>query len=217
MLVAGIVLGTSLFAQAPPNFTGTWRLAAGPDGQPGDPAVLTITQTASEVRMGPPWDQSPDGLSIKLDGTESRNTLRGPGTPIEVSSKATLDGPRLVVADTVSNSRGVLTVKSVYALDGDRLTLQVSGTGQNGAPMPARMLAYTRGQDTAPLPLPPPPERSVEPGYTTLFNGRELTDWKIGGPVESFAVDRGAIVAHGAASHLSTTDRFAITRSGTST
>jgi hypothetical protein len=177
LLVASVVLGMSLFAQAPPNFAGTWRLAAGPDSQPGDPAVLTIAQTASEVRIGPLWDQSPDSLSIKLDGTESRNTLRGPGTPIEVSSRATWDGPRLVVADTVSNSRGVLTVKSVYALDGDRLTLQISGIGQNGAPIPARMLAYTKGQESTAAP--------------------------------SSLTARPRI--------FSTTDRFAITRSGTST
>lgn len=153
VLVAGVVLGTALFAQAPSNLTGTWRLTAGPDSQPGDPAVLTITQTASEIRIGPISDQNPDSVSIKLDGTESRNTLRGPGTPVESVARATWDGPRLVISDTLSTSRGVLTLKSVYARDGDRLTLQVNGTSQNGTPIPTRVLAYTRGQDA---PLPPP-------------------------------------------------------------
>lgn len=51
-------------------------------------------------------------------------------------------------------------------------------------------------------PLPAPPTRSVERGYTSLFNGKDLTGWKVGGPVESFSVEAGAIVAHGAASHL---------------
>lgn len=201
VLVAGVVLGTALFAQAPSNLTGTWRLTAGPNSQPGDPAVLTITQTAGEIRIGPISDQNPDSVSIKLDGTESRNTLRGPGAPVESLSRATWDGPRLVISDTLSTSRGVLTLKSVYALEGDRLTLQVNGTSQNGTPIPTRVLAYTRGQD-APLPPPPAPARTIESGYTTLFNGKDLTDWKVGGPVESFTVDQGAIVAHGAASHL---------------
>ena len=51
-------------------------------------------------------------------------------------------------------------------------------------------------------PIPAPPTRSVESGFTNLFNGKDLTGWKIGGPAESFSVDQGAIVAHGPASHL---------------
>jgi 3-keto-disaccharide hydrolase len=41
----------------------------------------------------------------------------------------------------------------------------------------------------------------AEPGFTSLFNGKNLTGWKIGGPAESFRVENGAIVASGAASH----------------
>jgi hypothetical protein len=41
----------------------------------------------------------------------------------------------------------------------------------------------------------------VEPGFTSLFNGKDLTGWKIAGPAESFTVRDGAIVANGAASH----------------
>jgi hypothetical protein len=43
--------------------------------------------------------------------------------------------------------------------------------------------------------------RPVEPGFTSLFNGTDLTGWKIGGPADSFAVKDGAIVASGVASH----------------
>ena len=41
----------------------------------------------------------------------------------------------------------------------------------------------------------------VEPGFTSLFNGKDFTGWKIGGPAESFSIRDGAIVATGAASH----------------
>ena len=41
----------------------------------------------------------------------------------------------------------------------------------------------------------------VEPGFTGLFNGTDLTGWKIAGPLESFSVKDGAIVANGASSH----------------
>ena len=55
-------------------------------------------------------------------------------------------------------------------------------------------------QETTPMPA--PPTRTVESGFTSLFNGKDMTGWKIGGPAESFSVDQGAIVAHGPASHL---------------
>ena len=42
---------------------------------------------------------------------------------------------------------------------------------------------------------------TVEPGFTSLFNGKDFTGWKIGGLAESFKIESGAIVAKGAASH----------------
>lgn len=42
---------------------------------------------------------------------------------------------------------------------------------------------------------------AVESGFTSLFNGKDFTGWKIGGPAESFTIQDGAIVAKGAASH----------------
>jgi 3-keto-disaccharide hydrolase len=42
---------------------------------------------------------------------------------------------------------------------------------------------------------------AVEPGYTSLFNGKDLSGWKIAGPPESFSIQDGAIVANGPASH----------------
>jgi hypothetical protein len=42
---------------------------------------------------------------------------------------------------------------------------------------------------------------AVEPGFTSLFNGTDLTGWKISGSPQSFTVRDGAIVASGPASH----------------
>ena len=47
-------------------------------------------------------------------------------------------------------------------------------------------------QSTAPV---------VEPGFTSLFNGKDFTGWKIAGPAETFTIQDGAIVANGATSH----------------
>jgi hypothetical protein len=46
------------------------------------------------------------------------------------------------------------------------------------------------------------PATTVEPGFTSLFNGKDLTGWKAGGPQESFSVQDGAIVTSGSTSHL---------------
>jgi 3-keto-disaccharide hydrolase len=43
---------------------------------------------------------------------------------------------------------------------------------------------------------------TVEPGFTSLFNGKDLSGWKIIGAKESFTVRDAAIVASGPASHL---------------
>ena len=45
---------------------------------------------------------------------------------------------------------------------------------------------------------------TVEPGYTSLFNGKDLTGWKVGGAEAAFGVVDGAIQANGApnAAHL---------------
>jgi hypothetical protein len=48
---------------------------------------------------------------------------------------------------------------------------------------------------------------AAEPGFTSLFNGKDLTGWRVGG-AESFRVEDGAIVAHGPAGHLFYTGEF---------
>ncbi len=95
-------------------------------------------------------------------------------------------GPLLLVAGVVLGTGLIAQTPSNFSATESPISSQTLPSGQP--------------QENAPLPK--PPVRSVEAGYTNLFNGKDLTDWKIGGPVESFSVDSGAIVAHGAASHL---------------
>jgi len=42
---------------------------------------------------------------------------------------------------------------------------------------------------------------AVEPGFTSLFNGKDFTGWKISGAADTFTIQDGAIVAKGAVSH----------------
>ena len=43
--------------------------------------------------------------------------------------------------------------------------------------------------------------QKVEPGWTSLFNGTDFTDWKISGNAATFTVRDGAIVANGRVAH----------------
>ena len=41
----------------------------------------------------------------------------------------------------------------------------------------------------------------VEPGFTSLFNGKDFTGWKFSGPAEAFKIQDGIIVANGVTCH----------------
>ncbi len=43
--------------------------------------------------------------------------------------------------------------------------------------------------------------QGAEKGFTSLFNGKDLTGWKVNESPDTFAVKEGAIVAHGKRSH----------------
>ena len=43
--------------------------------------------------------------------------------------------------------------------------------------------------------------QALEPGFVSLFNGKDLTGWKPNENVDTFSVKDGAIVAHGPRSH----------------
>lgn len=47
-----------------------------------------------------------------------------------------------------------------------------------------------------------------EAGFTPLFDGKSLVDWKISGNPEAFKVEDGAIVTHGDCSHAFYTGKF---------
>jgi hypothetical protein len=195
-LVAGAVLTIGLAAQAPPNLSGMWRI---PSSVPlvGHPPELTITQTTDTVTMRMP-NRQPETLTFRLDGQESRNQSAGPGAPVETVSRAAWEGAKLVITTTTTMAGGPIASRQVYSLSGDQLVVESSNVGPGGSPasVGSRTSTYGRYQ---PVPLPAPPVRSVEAGFTSLFNGQDLAGWKVGGPAAAFTVAGGAIVATGVA------------------
>ena len=192
ILVAGFAMAVGEASQAPPNFSGTYRPAAGTSSRPGEPWEIAITQTPDTVTIRQPG-VTPDTLSMKLDGSEARAGGAGAaGGGPQVTSRAVWEGPKLVVTGTVTTGRGTTNIRQTYSLDGEKLMLETGATNPDGSAGPPRTATYMKFVVT---PLPAPPARTVEAGYTSLFNGKDLTGWKAGGPAESFTVANGAIVA----------------------
>ena len=201
LATAVVVIGRA--GQAPPNVSGTWRPQNSMGGQV-NPFEFTITQTADSVTIRTPLS-NPESVTLKLNGEESRAEVgggRGGAGPATVTSRAQWEGSKLLVMSAVTGGRGgASSVRQAYSISGDTLTLETSNSLPDGSMTPVRTATYVK---FTPVPLPAPPSRTVESGYVSLFNGKDLTGWKASANPDSFKVENGAIVANavGQPSHL---------------
>lgn len=162
-LVVSMALPAALLAQAKTDFSGTWtfdeaksdpapaRAGGGGGGgggrgggrMGGAPATaMTIKQTGTELSMDRTTAQGAQTVVLKLDGTDSTNTI-GMGA---ATSKAVWDGPRLVVSTTQTmQGRGgemTITSKEIYSVQGNVLTIDTTRTTPAGDQ--TRKLIYTK-------------------------------------------------------------------------
>ena len=200
--VAVVVIGLS--AQAPPNLSGTWR-PQNPNSGQVNPFEFTITQTANSVTIRTPLN-NPESVTFNQNA-ETRIPItggqRGAGGATEMSIASNWEGSKLVVRTALLGGRGGATMSAnqTYSLNGDTLTLETSNSMPDGSMSQVRTVPYVKY--TA-VPMPAPPARTVESGYTSLFTGKDLTGWKASTNPDSFKVENGAIVANavGGPSHL---------------
>ncbi len=201
LATAVVVIGRA--AQAPPNLSGTWRPQNSMGGQV-NPFEFTITQTADSVTIRTPLS-NPESVTLKLNGEETRAQVgggQGGAGAATVAARAQWEGSKLLVMSAVTGGRGgASSARQAYSISGDVLTLETSNSFPDGSMTPVRTAMYVK---YTPVPLPAPPSRTVDSGYVSLFNGKDLTGWKASANPESFKVERGAIVANavGQASHL---------------
>ena len=201
LATAVVVIGRA--AQAPPNLSGTWRPQNSMGGQV-NPFEFTITQTPDSVTIRTPLS-NPESVTLKLNGEETRAQVGGGqgGAPAAtVASRAQWEGSKLLVMSAVTGGRGgASSARQAYSISGDTLTLETSNSFPDGSMTPVRTATYVK---FTPVPLPAPPSRTVEAGYSSLFNGKDLTGWKASANPDSFKVENGAVVANavGQPSHL---------------
>ena len=157
-LTALVALPAASWAQAKPDFSGTWKLdeaksdpapagrgGGGGGGRGGGAAAtsMTIKQTAAQLSIDRVTGQGTQNALYKLDGSESVNKM-GMG---DSTSKASWDGSKLVIATsmTMQGPNGSMSMdsKEVYSLDGGVLTVETSRTTPMGAQN--RRLVYSKG------------------------------------------------------------------------
>ena len=142
-VIAAAILSvaTVAFAQAKPDFSGTWAPdttaapAGGGAGQGGggmrgggmggpmvvkqDATTLTITRTMGENQVV---------QTYKLDGTESENKMMGRGGEVVTKSTAKWDGNKLTITTQRPGQDGAMMSQAqTWSLEGGNLVIESAG------------------------------------------------------------------------------------------
>jgi hypothetical protein len=159
---AAFVLSTTtgLFAQAKPDFSGSWTLdpasapAAGGGGGRGggrgggggagfgqaftakqDANMLTITRTQNDQAVT---------ASYKLDGSESKNTVAGRGGQQEQVSKTMWMGNKLMITTTLNFGGNNIEQTRTLSMEGGNLVIEQSQPGRDGGAPQTQKLVYKK-------------------------------------------------------------------------
>jgi hypothetical protein len=131
------------FAQAKPDFSGTWTLDPEASGAPAGGGggggggrqggalgngPSTVKQTADTLTIERTMGENKVTLTYKLDGTESKNTMMGRGgTPMESVSTAKFDGNKLVITTKQDMGGQMVETTQTWSLAGSVLTVDSTG------------------------------------------------------------------------------------------
>jgi hypothetical protein len=132
-VIAAAILALSAVAWAQkPDFSGTWTVdaasaqAAGGGGALGS-GPATVRQTADALTIERTMGDDKVTLIYKLNGTESRNIVMGPGgQPADSVSTVKWDGPRLTIVTKQEMDGQVTESTQVWTLEGSTLTVETT-------------------------------------------------------------------------------------------
>jgi hypothetical protein len=126
LATAVFAVATLAFAQAKPDFAGTWTpegdAAAAPAGGGGGRGMggpMTVKQTATELTVERTGGRGPSTTTYKLDGSETKITM-GQG---EATASAKWEGSKLVITTKFGENTNTQT----WSLDGGVLTIDRTG------------------------------------------------------------------------------------------
>jgi hypothetical protein len=143
--VAALAVSTLAFAQAKPDFSGTWTLdpeasqmgqggggqgAGRGGGMMGGP--MTVKQTGDTLVVEQVRGENTVTMTYKLDGTQSKNTVPGRGgATSEQVSVAKWSGNTIVITRTQQMGDQSIEITETWAMEGGNLTIASSG-GRGG-------------------------------------------------------------------------------------
>lgn len=154
---------TGLFAQAKPDFSGTWTLdpasapapaagggggggrGGGRGGGAGFGQQFTAKQDASMLMITRMQGDQTVMAMYKLDGSESKNTVNGRGGAQEQVSKATWNGSKLVITTTLDFGGNTVEQKRTLSMEGGNLVIEQSNPGRGGGEPTTTKLVYKKG------------------------------------------------------------------------
>jgi hypothetical protein len=138
-----LVAHAAAYAQARPDFTGTWRFNQAKSSQniAGNtpiiafPSQLVVKQTATELHVdGTSVRQQPTSAVYKLDG--SKASIKAP-SGITETGEVKLEGSNLVITSrrsfTSPLGETVVDFKEVWILNGNALTIEKTRTESGDA------------------------------------------------------------------------------------
>ena len=127
-----LAVGTVAWAQKP-DFSGTWILdqAGAPAGGRGGGALgngpATVKQTADALTIERIMGDAQVTLTYRLDGTESRNMMTGPGgQQADSLSTARWDGSKLTILTKQEMAGQVTESTQVWTVEGRTLTVETT-------------------------------------------------------------------------------------------
>jgi hypothetical protein len=129
---AVLAVATMAFAQAKPDFSGTWTpdvpadAPAGGGGRGGMAVPMTVTQKGDTLTIERTIMDNKVTSSYKLDGTESAFKRMGRGgNEVEVKATAKWDGNKLVITEKAPGRGGEMQeTTQTWSLDGGVLTVE---------------------------------------------------------------------------------------------
>lgn len=142
---AVLSIATMAFAQAKPDFSGTWTpeqaadaAAGGGQGRGGRGMMgpMTVTQSGDTLTIERSMGENKVTQTYKLDGTESENKMMGRGGEMVSKSTAKWDGSKLTITTKQAGQDGTERVSTqTWSLEGGNLVIENTRTGREGSPM----------------------------------------------------------------------------------
>jgi len=139
----GLVIATaSVFAQAKPNFAGTWTLVPAEGGGGGGRGggrggfggggcgqECTVTQDATTLTIARTMGENTISMKYTLDGSESTNMVMGRGGETAQVSKAMWEGDTIVITTAAANGE----IKMVLSMADGMMTITTTRPGRQGS------------------------------------------------------------------------------------